>query len=57
MNDDFDIDAFQTIVGDAAARRELLWLRAKEKEDEEAAAALERLDPGIVDRVEAHARS
>jgi hypothetical protein len=32
-------------------RRELLWLRAQEKEDVESIASLERADPGLRDRM------
>ena len=41
------------IVDDARARRELLWLRAHEKEDVAMARELEEIDPGLVDRLRA----
>lgn len=41
------------IVSDAHARRELLWLRAHEKEDVALARELEEIDPGLVDRLRA----
>ena len=41
------------IVGDAHARRELLWLRAHEKEDVAMARELEEIDPGLVERLRA----
>jgi hypothetical protein len=43
--------AMMRICRDNEARRELLWLRAKEKDDEDAARSLERADPGIVARL------
>jgi hypothetical protein len=42
---------FEKLVADTRARRELLWLRAKEKGDEGAAADLERMDPEIISRL------
>jgi hypothetical protein len=57
MNEDhdnaFDLEALLRITHDAEARREFLWLRAKEKEDIATARDLERLDPGVVDRLRA----
>ena len=44
---------FKQIVGNAHARRELLWLRAHEKEDVDMARELEEIDPGLVDRLRA----
>ncbi len=41
------------ICSDPLYRRELLWLRAKEKEDEEQVADLEGVDPFIRRRLEA----
>ena len=41
------------IIGDAHARRELLWLRAHEKEDVAMARELEEIDPGLVQRLKA----
>ena len=41
------------LMADGHARRELLWLRAKEKEDEATARDLERVDPGVVQRLQA----
>lgn len=46
-----DITAFERIVADDHARRELLWLRAKEKEDEETVRGLEAVDPRLVGRL------
>ena len=43
--------AVEGIAADDLARRELLWLRAKEKEDEVLARDLERADPGLVSRL------
>jgi len=51
MNGTLDLSAFEAIVADPIARRELLWLRAKEKDDDEQAASLLEVDPGIVDRL------
>jgi hypothetical protein len=48
-----DVHIFERIVRNVDARRELLWLRAKEKEDDEAAFDLERIDPGIIERLRA----
>lgn len=48
-----NLDAIEAICRDPDARRELLWLRAKEKEDEESRISLEEVDPGIVRRLEA----
>jgi hypothetical protein len=39
------------VIGDDRARRELLWLRAKEKEDERSVRDLERVDPDLLDRL------
>ena len=36
---------------DPVARRDLLWLRAKEKEDEESVADLEHVDPDLAHRM------
>ena len=41
----------ETIVANAHARRELLWLRAHEKEDLTMARELEEIDPGLIDRL------
>lgn len=48
-----NLKALLRITHDAEARREFLWLRAIEREDVETARDLERLDPGIVDRLRA----
>jgi hypothetical protein len=55
-DDDFDdrwARAFSRIVKNAEARRELLWLRAMEKEDEVSIEMLERADPGLRSRMHA----
>jgi hypothetical protein len=44
-------DVLERIVADPRARRELLWLRAKEKGDDEAARDLESVDPELVARL------
>jgi hypothetical protein len=41
----------ERMAADSAIRRELLWLRAKEKEDEETARELEELEPGLRERM------
>ena len=41
----------ETLVANAHARRELLWLRAREKEDLTMARELEEIDPGLLDRL------
>lgn len=46
-----DLWIVEQMCGDPHARRELLWLRAKEKEDEETVRDLERIDPGVVERL------
>jgi hypothetical protein len=46
-----EVQVLDVIVSDVKARRELLWLRAKEKGDEATARDLVRIDPGIVDRL------
>lgn len=43
--------AIERIVADHHARRELLWLRAKEKGDHALALDLERVDPDLVARL------
>ena len=43
----------ERIASDPAIRRELLWLRAKEKFDEETAKDLEKVEPGLRDRMAA----
>ncbi len=43
----------ETIVANAHARRELLWLRAHEKEDLTMARELEEIDPGLIGRLRA----
>jgi hypothetical protein len=45
------VEALVRICDDAEARRELLWLRAMEKDDEESARDLERIDPGLLARM------
>lgn len=41
------------IAADPHARRELLWLRAREKEDLAMARDLEEIDPGLLERLRA----
>jgi hypothetical protein len=48
-----DARALERISGDPRARRELLWLRANEKGDQEMARGLERVDPRLVGRLRA----
>ncbi len=48
---DWDEEAMRRMSDDPIARRELLWLRAKEKEDHVTVADLERLDPELADRM------
>jgi hypothetical protein len=43
--------ALDRIARDPAARRELLWLRAKEKDDLETVRSLELVDPGLGERL------
>ncbi len=43
--------AFSRIVEDDQSRRELLWIRAKEKGDVEHAQALVSVDPGVKARL------
>ena len=45
------VAALDRIARDPTARRELLWLRAKEKDDLETVRSLERLDPGLGERL------
>jgi hypothetical protein len=45
------VAALDRIARDPAARRELLWLRAKEKDDLETVRSLERADPGLGERL------
>jgi hypothetical protein len=45
------------ICTDDVARRELLWLRAKQKGDAEVVALLEGVDPELVDRMREVERS
>jgi hypothetical protein len=40
------------IIQDSEVRRDLLWLRAQEKEDAESVASLERADPGLRSRMD-----
>jgi hypothetical protein len=40
------------ITQDPELRRDLLWLRAQEKEDEESRASLERADPRLRERMD-----
>jgi hypothetical protein len=41
----------ERIASDPAIRRELLWLRAKEKNDEETVKDLEEVEPGLRERM------
>ncbi len=47
------VSALSRIVENDHARRELLWLRAMEKDDTDSARDLERVDPGIPGRLRA----
>lgn len=51
MNDEMQV--FERIAADGPARRELLWLRAQEKEHWDAVRALEDTDPQIIHRLRA----
>jgi len=46
-----DWQVIDVICQDDGARRELLWLRAKEKGDAEVVALLEGVDPGLLERM------
>jgi hypothetical protein len=46
-----ELVVLQKLMADDHARRELLWLRAKEKEDDITARDLERVDPELVRRL------
>lgn len=46
-----NIRIFEKLIADPHARRELLWLRAKEKGNEGDARDIERVDPGVVARL------
>jgi hypothetical protein len=48
-----DIRIFEKVIADPHARRELLWLRAKEKCNDRDAREIERIDPGVVARLRA----
>ena len=48
-----DIRLFEKVVADPEARRELLWLRAKEKGYDDDARDIERIDRGVVERLRA----
>jgi len=52
MTTNFDVRKCKRIVRDDRARRDLLWLRAQEKEDGESIESLERVDPGLRARME-----
>jgi len=45
-------DSMSEIYRNAKLRRELLWLRAMEKGDEDSVRDLEKVDPGLRDRVD-----
>jgi hypothetical protein len=49
--DDLDAEIIRMMCEDTTTRRELLWLRAKEKEDHETVADLERIDPNLAERM------
>jgi hypothetical protein len=48
-----DVNIFERLMADSHARRELLWLRAKEQGDERDAREIERVDPSVVARLRA----
>lgn len=48
-----EIDALERIGLNPIARRELLWIRAKEKGDRRTARDYERMDPGLKARMQA----
>lgn len=48
-----EVQALEHVVADAQARRELLWLRAKEKGDAWTISDLKRADPEIEERLQA----
>ena len=50
---EMDARIFEELVADPRARRELLWLRAKEKGDDRDAREIERVDPSVVARLRA----
>ena len=52
MSTGIDLRKYRRMVRDDRARRELLWLRAQEKEDRGAIESLERADPGLRARME-----
>ena len=47
----WDEETVRRMSEDPISRRELLWLRAKEKEDDRTVADLERLDPELAERM------
>lgn len=54
-NQDSEADfvrALDHIAHDPGARRELLWIRALERGDAATAESIERVDPGVADRLE-----
>ena len=46
-----EVELLDALCKDPDARRELLWLRAKEKEDDESLRSLERVDPTLRGRL------
>ena len=52
MDEDPLLRKLRRITQDAELRRDLLWLRAQEKDDEESRASLERVDPQLRQRME-----
>ena len=49
--EDWNDETLRRMTDDPIARRELLWLRAKEKGDDVSVADLERTDPELADRM------
>jgi hypothetical protein len=48
------VRALGLMANDDRARRAWLWLRAREKEDDETLACLERGEPGLAERMSEH---
>jgi len=47
------VSRLERVIDNPTARRELLWLRAKEKQDEASARSLEKVEPGLATRMRA----
>ena len=47
------VSVVERMISYAQARRELLWLRAKEREDEISADDLQHVDPALIERLRA----